>query len=131
MGLGASTQGKLPGPLAYLDLGEVLRKELTTEQKVHKGKRRLTIRKEEAGWEKEEVTDTNRSTKDQRSREGSWRDCSASCGQIAGTVRGGKYSAYAGQGKGRSDHPTIRMMKWHCYQGFHHCLGDPLGLLTT
>lgn len=88
MDLGASTQGKLSGPLVYLDLGTSLGRNKPLSRrftKGRKGKRRLTIREEEAGC-KEGQIDTDRSTMDQDSREGSWHDCSALRGQTAGTV---------------------------------------------
>lgn len=58
MDLGASTQGKLSGPLAYLDLGTSLGRNKPSSRrftKGRKGKRRLTIREEEAGCKEGQI----------------------------------------------------------------------------
>lgn len=58
MDLGASTQGKLSGPLAYLDLGTSLGRNKPLSRrftKGRKGKRRLTIREKEAGCKEGQI----------------------------------------------------------------------------
>lgn len=67
------------------------------------GKGRIIVREEEAGWE--EVTDTNGSTEDQQSGEGSWWNRSALCGQTAGAVH--EEDREHTLGKGRAEVTTL------------------------
>lgn len=68
-------------------LGDILRKEQTIEPKIHKGKKgKEKINHKGRRGRMQRGTDTDRSTMDQDSREGSWHDSSALRGQTAGTV---------------------------------------------